>query len=276
MSWNSSTMTSAEAQPARVAHVRVAREAGRARRAGGPRSRPPTRGASPPRTPPAKRSSSSCRRSRSRAASSSSAARSTALRAASYAAARAPAARERREVDDAAPARRPASTTRSASCGVRALVVGRAGSSSSERRRLRAEARRPRRRGSAARPARARARGRPSGASRRRPSASAAARRRRTSRAAAAAPGRRPRRTPCSARSNASPRSTDGARVVELAEARVEPDGERVRLQQPVAEAVDRRDPGTVELAGEVVAAPRARARRGCARAARRPPCACR
>ncbi len=49
-----------------------------------------------------------------------------------------------------------------------------------------------------------------------------------------------------------------GLRLVELAEARVEACLERVRLEQPVAEAVDRRDPGAVELAGEVVAAPRA------------------
>src|SRR6185437_2293709 len=36
---------------------------------------------------------------------------------------------------------------------------------------------------------------------------------------------------------------------------RVEPGRERIRLQQPEAEAVDRRDPGAVELAREVVAA---------------------
>src|SRR5581483_4779464 len=47
----------------------------------------------------------------------------------------------------------------------------------------------------------------------------------------------------------------DGAlRLVELAEARIEPGGEGIRLQQPQAEAVDRRDPGAVELAREVVA----------------------
>jgi len=43
-------------------------------------------------------------------------------------------------------------------------------------------------------------------------------------------------------------------RIVELAEARVEPGGEGVGLQQAQAKAVDRRDPGAVELAGEVVA----------------------
>ena len=41
--------------------------------------------------------------------------------------------------------------------------------------------------------------------------------------------------------------------VVELAEARVEAGRERIRPQQPGAEAVDRRDPRAVELAGEVV-----------------------
>ena len=40
--------------------------------------------------------------------------------------------------------------------------------------------------------------------------------------------------------------------VVELVEARVDPDRERVRAQQPAAEAVDGRDPRAVELAGEV------------------------
>src|SRR4029079_14794035 len=37
--------------------------------------------------------------------------------------------------------------------------------------------------------------------------------------------------------------------VVEHPEARVDPGRERMRLQEPVAEAVDRRDPGRVELA---------------------------
>ena len=51
-------------------------------------------------------------------------------------------------------------------------------------------------------------------------------------------------------------RAEDGRlRVVELAEARVETGGERIRAQQPAAEAVDRRDPRAVELAREVVAA---------------------
>ncbi len=43
-----------------------------------------------------------------------------------------------------------------------------------------------------------------------------------------------------------------GSRVLELAEPRVEAGGERMRAQQPVAEAVDRRDPRSVELAREV------------------------
>ena len=43
--------------------------------------------------------------------------------------------------------------------------------------------------------------------------------------------------------------------VVEDAEARVDPGGERVRLQQAAAETVDGRDPGAVELPREVVAA---------------------
>ena len=43
--------------------------------------------------------------------------------------------------------------------------------------------------------------------------------------------------------------------VVDDAEARVDPGRERVRLQQPVAEAVDGRDPGCVEIAHQVVAA---------------------
>ena len=45
-------------------------------------------------------------------------------------------------------------------------------------------------------------------------------------------------------------------RLLELAEARVEPHAERVRLQKPVAEPVDRRDPGAVELARQLVPAP--------------------
>ncbi len=43
-------------------------------------------------------------------------------------------------------------------------------------------------------------------------------------------------------------------RIVELAEARVEPCRERIALQQPQAEAVDRRDPRAVELTGEILA----------------------
>ena len=50
--------------------------------------------------------------------------------------------------------------------------------------------------------------------------------------------------------------------LVELAEMRVEPGGERIRPEEAGAEAVDRRDPGAVELTREVVpAAPR----EGCA-----------
>ena len=63
--------------------------------------------------------------------------------------------------------------------------------------------------------------------------------------------------------------------VVELAEARVDADRERMRAQEPRAEAVDRRDPRAVELAREVGAAAAVQRARGCARAARRPPCAC-
>ena len=63
--------------------------------------------------------------------------------------------------------------------------------------------------------------------------------------------------------------------LLQLAEPGVEADRERVHPQQPVAEAVDRRDPGAVELAGEVVAGRARRARRGSASAARPPPCAC-
>jgi aryl carrier-like protein len=44
-----------------------------------------------------------------------------------------------------------------------------------------------------------------------------------------------------------------GLRLVELAEARVEPSGERICPQQAGAEAVDRRDPGSVELTCKVV-----------------------
>ena len=44
-------------------------------------------------------------------------------------------------------------------------------------------------------------------------------------------------------------------RLVELTEARVEPGGERVGAEEAGAEAVDRRDPGSVELTREVVPA---------------------
>src|SRR5256885_5546423 len=46
-----------------------------------------------------------------------------------------------------------------------------------------------------------------------------------------------------------------GLAVIKPPEARVEPGGERIRLQQPVTEAVNRRDPGAVKLAREVIAA---------------------
>src|SRR5919198_1176999 len=46
-------------------------------------------------------------------------------------------------------------------------------------------------------------------------------------------------------------------RLVELAEARVDPDRERMRAEQAGAEAVDGRDPGAVELPGEVAPAAR-------------------
>jgi hypothetical protein len=49
------------------------------------------------------------------------------------------------------------------------------------------------------------------------------------------------------------PAEHGGLRLVELAESGVEAGLERVGLEQPVAEAVDRRDPRAVELAGEVV-----------------------
>src|SRR5205823_12897144 len=45
--------------------------------------------------------------------------------------------------------------------------------------------------------------------------------------------------------------------VVELAEARVDADGERVRAQEPRAESVDGRDPRAVELPREIVPAAR-------------------
>src|SRR5207244_7887498 len=45
-------------------------------------------------------------------------------------------------------------------------------------------------------------------------------------------------------------------RVVDLAEARVETDGKRVRLEQSAAEAVDGRDPRSVERARQLVPAP--------------------
>ena len=51
------------------------------------------------------------------------------------------------------------------------------------------------------------------------------------------------------------------ARFLELAEARVEPDRERMRLEEPVAEAVNGRDPGAVEVAREI--RPPALAQRG-------------
>ena len=64
--------------------------------------------------------------------------------------------------------------------------------------------------------------------------------------------------------------------LVELAEARVDPDRERMRAQEPRAEAVDGRDPRAVEPPREVVRGRARAAPRGSGRAARPPPCACR
>ena len=46
------------------------------------------------------------------------------------------------------------------------------------------------------------------------------------------------------------------AGLLELAEARVEADRERMRLEQPVAETVNRRDPGSVEVTSEIRSTP--------------------
>ena len=90
---------------------------------------------------------------------------------------------------------------------------------------------------------------------------SAGSRRRRSASCGAVAPvGREQRsrsRSPplqkaARARSKASPRSTAAVLVVELVEARVDPDRERVGAQKTAAEAVDGRDPGAVELARQV------------------------
>ena len=64
-------------------------------------------------------------------------------------------------------------------------------------------------------------------------------------------------------------------RLVELAETRVEPGCERIRPEEAGAEAVDRRDPGAVELAREVVPAALGERARGCGCAARRRRAAC-
>ena len=72
---------------------------------------------------------------------------------------------------------------------------------------------------------------------------------------------RAPAQNAASARSNASPRMHGAVLVVELAEAGIDADRERMRAQQPRAEAVDRRDPRAVEPPREVVAP--ARVQRG-------------
>ena len=64
--------------------------------------------------------------------------------------------------------------------------------------------------------------------------------------------------------------------VGELVEARVEPDRERMGVQEPRAEAVDGRDPRPVELACEIVPSALAQRRPGSASATRPPPCGCR
>ena len=65
------------------------------------------------------------------------------------------------------------------------------------------------------------------------------------------------------------------SRVLELAEAWVEAGRERMGAQEPVAEPVNRRDPGSVELPREVGTTALAQRRSDPGRAARRPPCAC-
>ncbi len=64
--------------------------------------------------------------------------------------------------------------------------------------------------------------------------------------------------------------------IVELAEPRIDADRERMRAQQPRAEAVDRRDPRTVEPAREIGAAARVQRGADARSATRRPPFACR
>ena len=73
--------------------------------------------------------------------------------------------------------------------------------------------------------------------------------------------GEQPQSLLVSARAELLQRLTEGLApehpaltVVEHAEAGVDPGREGVRLQEAVAEAVDGRDPGGVELAGQIVA----------------------
>ena len=67
-----------------------------------------------------------------------------------------------------------------------------------------------------------------------------------------------------------------GVRFLELSEARIETGLERVRPEQPVAEAVDRGDPGSVELPSQVVARHASEAPSGFGPAARRRSASCR
>ena len=108
--------------------------------------------------------------------------------------------------------------------------------------------------------ARARVASRPSATSRRRRSASGAGRPCHRSRAGAGGRGRRPSRTRRAGLEALAPQHPALA-VVEDAETGIEPRGKRVRTQQPEAEAVDGRDPGAVELTGELIAAERSEAR---------------
>ena len=253
MSWNSSTMTRAEAQllPRRGSR-RASRRRSRARSCRSSKSSADSR-PSPRRTRRRSASSSSWSRSRSRAASSSSAACSTALRGALVGRRRARrdarwAPRSSSRSGGGSPASASSSVAAFERCAsVAPRLVGQAPGRVAQ---LGDRARRAR----AARPSSS-----TSGAAR-------GAQRLVDAREHPAQPvgavGReqsQPRRVArraqncSSASSNASAAQHARLRLVELAEARVEPDRERIRLQQPVAEAVDGRDPGAVELAREVV-----------------------
>ena len=65
------------------------------------------------------------------------------------------------------------------------------------------------------------------------------------------------------------------ARILELPEPWIEADGEGMRLQEPVAEAVNRGDPGAVELAREIGAVTLDECRSNPRAQLARPPCAC-